>query len=392
MIFKRKIYKHLKEHLLKRQITAITGMRRTGKSTLVKELLSEISGQNKIYFDLEQVSNRHLFSENNYENIVRALVQRGLNFEKNLTIAIDEIQLVPNIPSVLKYIYDHYKCKFIVSGSNSYYIKNLFSESLSGRKKIFELFPLDFGEFLTFKNVPFVENEFGKTKFSTHEYERIKSYYEEFIEFGGFPEIALEENNESKTDLLSDILNSYILIDIKFLSDFRNEQNIFSLIKMLGSRLGTRLDYSKLSRLTGISRVTVQNYIDLFEKTYLLTRVPVYSKNTDREIVKAQKLYFNDTGLATVLGKPSSGALFENAVFNQLKHKGRIKYYSLKNGKELDFILDEKIAVEVKETPTEFDLKIVSEMALKIGIKKTYLVGRNRVKGFSNYLWGGEIN
>jgi len=81
------------------------------------------------------------------------LSQQGTDFSQKVLIAIDEIQLVPNLPSVLKYLYDAYDIKFIVTGSSAYYIKNLFSESLAGRKKIFEIYPLNFGELLLFNNI-----------------------------------------------------------------------------------------------------------------------------------------------------------------------------------------------------------------------------------------------
>ena len=87
---------------------------------------------------------------------------------------------------------------------------------------------------------------------------------------------------------------------------------------MLASRVGARLDYNKLASLTGLSRHTVEEYIGFFEKTYLISRVPVYTHNTDREIVKAKKVYFCDNGLVDILAENSSGSKFENAFFNQI--------------------------------------------------------------------------
>src|SRR3989344_5978992 len=138
----RKIYPELKKHSRAKQITVITGMRRTGKTTLVKQLLREIPSQNKLYIDLERLDNRELFSQKNYDNILKELAARGVSTGSKIYLAIDEIQLLPEIASVLKYLYDYYDIKFLVTGSSSYYLKNLFSESLSGRNKIFELFPL----------------------------------------------------------------------------------------------------------------------------------------------------------------------------------------------------------------------------------------------------------
>ncbi|HLD03550.1 MAG TPA: AAA family ATPase [Candidatus Dojkabacteria bacterium] len=137
MVYPRKLFVSLKKHLKQPQVTVITGMRRVGKTTLVKQLLDESTTNNKHYFDLERVDNRELFSEKNFDNIIISFERLGLSVGKRLVIALDEIQLLPQITGVIKYLYDKYKIKFIVTGSSSYYLKNLFRESLSGRKKIF---------------------------------------------------------------------------------------------------------------------------------------------------------------------------------------------------------------------------------------------------------------
>lgn len=387
----RKIYPIIKRHLKERQVTVLTGMRQTGKTTIVKELLSEIKSDNKLYLDLERLDNRDIFSQRNYEAILNSLKQYGINPAKPAFIALDEIQLVPALPSAIKYLYDHYRIKFIITGSSSYYLKNFFSESLAGRKKIFELRPLDFSEFLTFKKVPHADEPWLNKKFNQAEFNRLSAYYEEYINYGGFPEVALNDKAEIKKDLLYDILDSYVKIDVKTLADFRDVSNLEKLLKLLAARVGTKLDYAKLSRLTGISRPTVVNYIDFLEKTYVIFRLPVYVKSRDREIVKAPKLYFCDNGLLNILAEASSGAKFENAVFNQLRAGGELKYYSLKNGKEIDFIINGAVAVEVKESPLANDLKSLRNLAVMAGVKESRLVGRYQVPNFNDYIWAGEI-
>src|SRR3989339_149565 len=392
MFYPRKIYTSLKSHLAKKQITILTGMRRVGKTTLVKQLLSEIPSKNKVYFDLERLDNRELFSEKNYEAIISAFNQRGLDLSKKLYVAIDEIQLSKNISSVLKYLYDNYDIKFILTGSSSFYLKNFFSESLAGRKQIFELFALDFGEFLTFKSIPFkASNKIWQSKFQLAEYERLKSYYEDYLAFGGFPEVVLAKTQQDKKDLLSDIISSYINIDVASLSDFREQKSFYDLTKLLAGRVASRLDYTKLSRLSGLSRPTVINYLEFLEKTYVIVRIPVFSKNLDREIVKAKKLYFCDNGLMNILAQASSGVQFENAVFNQLRHCGELSYYALKTGQEIDFVLDKKLALEAKETPTQGDIKSLSALAGMAGLQSYRLIGRLTSPRFKDYIWGGDI-
>lgn len=391
MFYPRKIYPELKKHLKNRQVTVITGMRRSGKTTLVEKLLEDTGSENKLYIDFQRLDNRELFSQKNYDNIMLEIERRGKDTRKKIFIALDEIQLVPEVAGAIKYLYDHYNIKFIATGSSSYYLKNLFSESLAGRKKIFELFPLDFGEFLVFKNIAYKKEEFLNLIFSAPEYERIKSYYEEYIEFGGFPEVVLAENSEEKKDLLYDIISSYVNIDIKSLSDFRKEREIYSLIKMLASRAGTRIDYVKLSRLTGISRLTVAGYIELFEKTYLIARVSVLTRNSDREIVKAQKIYFSDNGILNILADLNGGTKFENALFCQIRHKGKVRYYALKSGREIDFVFDGSVGLEAKETPVEKDEKELITLSQMAGLKKHRIIGRYRSPNFSDYIWGGGI-
>lgn len=390
MFINRKIYPELLKHAQTPLVTVLTGMRRTGKTTLVKQILKDIPNKNSLFIDFQRLDVREMFQEKNYEAIRNNLIAQNLK-PTNMIVAIDEMQLVPESPSVIKYLYDHYGIKFIVTGSSSYYLKNLFSESLAGRKKIFELYPLDFGEFLTFKNIRFSGSIWKNVDFDNLEYNRLSSYYNEFIRFGGFPQVVLTENEADKIDNLKDILSSYISIDIKALADFSDERNIYSLVKLLANRVGNKIDYSKLSRLTGVSRPTVKNYLTFFEKTYLIHTVSVYTKNRDREIVKARKLYFCDTGLANILSEISSGAQFENTVYNQLARVGEIQYYSLKNGNEIDYILDENIALEAEETPTEDDFHKLRSISAIAKIKKFNLIGRHKSPKFKKYIWGGSI-
>ncbi len=392
MTFERHILPLLRQHLDRKQITVLTGMRRTGKTTLVKQLLTESTIRQKLYVDLERIDNRALWSETNYETIILALTQRGLRFDEPVLIALDEIQLVPNLPSVLKYLYDTYSIKFIVTGSSAYYLKNQFTESLAGRKKLFDIYPLNFGELLTFRGIEATALDWSTaSQFIRAEYERLKGYYEEYVLYGGFPEVVLTEVVADKLDLLNDILSSYVNFDILTLADIRNPIDLYKLIRLLAVRIGTKLDVSKLTNLTSMSRPTVENYLDLLEQSYLIRTIPVFAKSPDREIVKARKLYFLDNGIASIAGDLGSGARFENAVFNQLLHKGAVAYYQLKSGREIDFILDQTLGVEVKETAAEGDLKQLQTLGKNLDLTDQYVVGRHPLRVFDGYIWGGSI-
>ena len=391
MSFKRKIYSSLEKHLTVKQVTVLTGMRRTGKTTLVKQLMAASDIEHKLFFDLERMDHRALFSHDNYDATIDILKNQGINFSKKVLICIDEIQLLPNIPSVIKYLYDHYDIKFIVTGSSSYYIKNKFQESMAGRKRIFEIYPLDFGEYLTFKNINFQPvDKLNQLENFQSEYNRLQLMYDEYCTYGGFPEVVLMEDVSEKKYLIQDIINSYINIDLVQIADIRKTKEITSLIRILASKIGSKLDITKISNLADLSRQTVENYIYLLENTYLIKTIPVYSLNTDREIVKARKIYFLDNGIATQFADLSSGSKFENAIFNQLHHYGEVNYYQLKTGQEIDFIIDKKIAFEVKETATETDYRRLMRQASKVNIEKGFVLGKNSTN-FDNYIWGGMI-
>ena len=391
MFYKRKIYPELLAHSRLPSVTVLTGMRRTGKTTMVLQILNDISNKNSLYLDLQRPDNRELFEQKNYEVIRDSFIARGLSPNQTMVIALDEIQLVPDCPSAIKYLSDHHQIKFIVTGSSSYYLKNLFSESLSGRKKIFELYPLDFGEFLTFREISFHPDNWRERTFNNLEYSRLSAYYEEYIRFGGFPQVVLAKGQQQKRDILLDIIDSYVNIDIRSLADFSDERNLYSLAKLLAGRVGSRIEYTKLSKLTGLSRPTVTNYVSFFEKTYLISTVPVFTRNIDREIVKARKLYFCDTGLANILSELSSGAQFENTLFNQLARLGQIQYFALKTGHEIDFILDGNLAIEAKETPIEADLNHLAQLASNAGVSNYRLLGRLKSPKFTDFVWSGSL-
>lgn len=394
-MFYREIYDELLQHLSKKQVTVITGMRRVGKSTAVRYLIEKWELKNYIYLDCERVEIRILFNKPDYEKIKEELELMGIDFSKACLIAIDEIQLIENLPSVIKYLYDTYKVKFVVTGSSSYYIKNTFSESLSGRKRIFEMCPLNFKEFLQFKKLwKDIYQKYSWGKFNRAWYNLSKDWYEEYIKFGGFPEVVLESDDSDKKELLNDIVNSYIELDVKLLADYKVSEDLYKLVKLLSVRSGNKVDYSKLSSVSGINRNKITNYIYLLEYTYLIYQISPFTKNIDKEISQQKKLYFADTGILNLLSgnKLSSGQIFENTIAAQLKPFKELNYYQRKTGQEIDFILNEDTAIEVKETPVEHHKSLLNQRAASIKMKKQILIGRHPSPNkFEDFIWGGSI-
>ncbi len=383
----------LEEHLEVKHTTVINGMRRVGKSTTVKNLLAKVKHKNKIYLDCERIEIRNLFNIENYISIKEELELMGLDFTSPCVIALDEIQLIKNLPSFIKYMYDTYHVKFIVTGSSSFYMKNQFSESLAGRKKIFEMYPLNFEEFIRFKNIKLKTFKNYKLKtYTTQFYNRFNAAYQEYMRFGGFPEVVLSSKTKNKIDLTKDIINSYIDMDVKILGDFSASDDLYKLTKLLAARVGSQLDYTKLSSAIGLNRFKVKEYIELLRYTYFLDTVTPYTTNIDKEISSMPKIYFSDTGILNQLAEVDNGTLFENMIACQLKHLGTLNYYKKKTGQEIDFILNEKIAIEVKSTPIEQYQKVLQYRAADIKMKEKWLIGQQAPgNGYKGFIWGGNI-
>lgn len=379
--FPRKIEKEVQEHLKRRQASVITGMRRTGKTTLMQRIFDRIETKNKRWFDFENPLDVKSFEEIDYNHIVDNF---RLDKGKRMFVFIDEIQNFPEVSKIMKYLIDHYQIKFVVTGSASYYLRNLFPESLAGRKQIFELFPLDFQEFLVFKGIShkvpqsFVE----KARLaSIVEYESLSKLFDEYLEFGGFPEVVKEEDYQEKKNRLKDIFSSYYEREILGLSDFRKKKEVRDLIILLAGRVGSRLDITKISQELGIQRITVGNYLQFLEDTYFIRLISPFSRSVDREISSRQKPYFCDSGLAQIISKQNLGQVLENTVFNLIKFYGKVNYYQRRRSElEIDFILDGNIAFEVKETATKADSGRLERTSRNLRLKNYYIISKNFVK------------
>lgn len=387
MAYSRKLTAKLSKEINSPRIITLTGMRQTGKTTLMRQIFDLVKSENKIFLDLENPLNQKIFEEKNFDNILLNLREFGINQKEKCYIFLDEIQLMPEISRIVKYLYDHYNIKFFLTGSSSFYLKNLFPESLAGRKIIYELFPLDFEEFLIFKGKEkkvfdsFPQKAKNKNKVS---FEIYKKLYEEYLKFGGFPGVVMEKENKRK--ILEDIFTSYFEKDVKTLTDFREIRKLRDLILLLSGRIGSKVEISKISSEIGISRETVYSYLSFLEKTYFIFLVSPFSKSINGEVRGAKKIYFCDIGLLNYLGKYNEGIVFENAVFQNLKKYGKINYYQKYKGPEIDFILDEKIAFEIKNYGDLSDIKKLSKIAKNIKIKDYYLISKNYLEHHKSIL------
>ncbi len=383
MYYSRYLEANLKKQLDTKEIIVVTGMRRVGKTTLLRKIFVDINSDNKVYLDIENPIEQKIFEETDYNNIWANLKQYGITNKQKSYIFIDEVQAKPEIIHAIKYLYDHYNVKFYLTGSSSFYLKNLFPESLSGRKLIFELFPLTFAEFIVFKNQKkhfwpsFKQKDKQKNRIA---YEKSIKYYDEYMLFGGFPQVVLEDNLEQKKLILNDIFKSYFELDVKSLAGFRRLSAFRDVLLLLLQRVGSKLDISKIASETGKSRETIYNYIAFLQSTYFIYLVAPYTTNKDREVSGAKKVYICDNGLLNQLGRVSSGSLFENSVFHNLKKYGNIRYYQRYSGTEIDFILaDNKTAFEVKTTGLKTHYNRLKRLASTIDIAESYVITKSFV-------------
>ncbi|HOM78053.1 MAG TPA: ATP-binding protein [bacterium] len=388
----RLIWDTLKKEIDSDEIIVITGPRQVGKTTTINWLLENIPSTNKIYFDMQNIAEREVFETKNANSIINELQRRGINTSQRIYIAIDEIQLLDTLPGIIKYLYDHYKIKFFLTGSSSYYIKNRFSESMAGRKLIYEMYPLRFQEFLDFKGINYkLPDLLGDTvQFDNNAYNLLSTLYEEYIEYGGLPKVVLVNDFEKKRQLLEEIFSSYITLDVETLADFRSSADFRKVIKLIATRIGNRTNIAELCKIIGISRPTVMAYIDFLEKTYLIRTVEAISNSEDVRVRKPPKIYFVDTGIANLNADLSGGCKFENTVGHQLSFYGVLNYFESRDG-EIDFIINRQLAVEVKETPTDSHLTKLHTRSGSLGIRNSLIVGREKSAKFEKYLWGGCI-
>ncbi|MDP2234873.1 MAG: ATP-binding protein [Bacteroidales bacterium] len=378
-MFKRALFHTISTQLHHKNAIVITGMRQVGKTTLMKQLVTAWDAK-YVWFDFDNPLDQMLFENNDFNRIFRDLQRLADAKEgERFLVCIDEIQNFPEITKTIKYLIDHYGLKFIVTGSSNYYLRNLFPESLSGRKFLYTLHPLTYREYLYF-NALLPESElqpdFEETTSTHSPYNIIKrrELYDQYMEFGGFPEVALTADYATKNLILKNIFASFFEKDIKVFSELKDIKELRDLIILLGPRNGNILDVTRLSSELGINRVKTYNYLEFLEGTFFLRLIPKYTKSVDRSVAGGKKVYFSDTGMLNLITKTTAGQLLETTVANQLQHYGKLSYYNMRNTAEIDFILNDEIALEVKQKAIEPDIRKLEKLADKLSIQNYYIV------------------
>lgn len=356
-MYERKQLKEIKPYIGTGDIVVIHGARQTGKTTLLKLLMKDLPPEDTAYFDLEDDKFLEICEEGP-ESVVVYLRQRGvLKNQKRFFLLIDEIQYLSNPSSFLKLIRDHYSyLKLIVSGSSSFDIKKKFKDSLVGRTINFELYPLDFEEFLVFRSKTF---NFERRITSNILVDELIKLYREYVLYGGYPRIVLTESIEMKERYIQQIIDTYIKKDIRDIGDIRHIAKFNKLLRVLAGQSGQMLNVTELANTAQLARQTIEEYLFILENTYIIKLLPPFYKNIRSELFKTPKIFFYDTGLLRMLWMKTlhgeiTGNIFETAIFSEFaKNMGvnNINYWRTQDKKEIDFIITKKnkqIPVEIK--------------------------------------------
>ncbi len=259
------------------KVILLLGARRVGKTEILKKIESEAK-EKVIFLNGDDVETHNLLEVRSTANYKRLL--GDCHF-----LIIDEAQEIPEIGKKMKLMIDTIDgLKIIASGSSAFELNNQIGEPLVGRMYSFELFPLSQMEFSMIEN-------FAETK----------GKLEERLIFGGYPELLHLENMQQKQDYLKELVHSYLLKDILTFEGIKKRDTILALLQKLAFRTGSEISLEALGKELQISKNTVEKYLDLFKKVFIVYDVKGFSRNRDNEITKMKKWYFVDNGIRNAL-------------------------------------------------------------------------------------------
>jgi predicted AAA+ superfamily ATPase len=281
------------------KVLLIYGPRRAGKTSLIKHFL--LSYKDKYFSGVgEDMALRELMRSQDVRRITSS-------FKGYQLVVIDEAQKIPGISTGLKILVDNLpQLKIIASGSSSFKLSSQLGEPLTGRYRSMFLYPLAMLE---------LHDQFGGMD--------ILEQLEEFLVFGTYPEVMLAENHLDKQELLVNLRDSYLFKDILELDSIRNADKLSDLLKLLAFQIGKEVSLTELGSTLGLAKQTVERYLELLEKTFVIRKVRGFSRNLRKEIAKSSRYYFLDNGIRNALinnfnnlsTRNDTGMLWENFLF-----------------------------------------------------------------------------
>ena len=291
------------------KVVILSGARRVGKTMLVKEILANVN-EPILRLNGDDIHVHDKLSIRSIENYKQILGTYKLLY-------IDEAQKIPEIGLKLKLMIDEIEgLRIIISGSSSFDIHKNAGEPLTGRKYTFTLYTLS-------------ENEYTQIENNINKMDKIR----ERLVFGNYPELLHLPDRQDKVDYLNEMISSYLLKDILVYEHIKNSQKIFNLLRLIAFQIGGEVSLQELGIQLGISKNTVEKYLDLLSKVFILHKVEGFSRNLRKEITKNSRWYFLDNGIRNAVianfnplhARNDIGALWENYMISE-----RLKYQEYK--------------------------------------------------------------
>lgn len=328
-MIRREIIDCIQQELRPQKVMLVYGARRVGKTILIEQIADSYKGKVSILNGEDQVTQALLRERSaaNYSNL----------FAEIDLLVIDEAQHIADIGQILKLIVDTQKnLSVIASGSSSFDLQNTAGEPLVGRSYEFRLYPLSVSEILT----------------QTTRVEMMQQLEWQLL-YGSYPELLSIPEPERKQRYLTEIANAYLLKDILSLDGIKNSGKMMQLLQLLAYQIGSEVHYEEIATKLALSRNTVEKYIDLLSKAFVIYRLPAFSRNPRREVSKPGKIYFCDNGIRNaVIGdfrpmaiRQDVGSLWENYIIGERikrqQNKGILsKHYFWRTyaGQEIDLI------------------------------------------------------
>jgi len=385
------IKRELEEEIIKwvdrKEIIGILGVRRCGKTSLLNlligHLLKFVDPKNILFIkcDDDRVDKNNLIS--NAIDLYREL----MNPKDKIFVFIDEIQESENWENTLKRMYDLEKdVKIFISGSSFSLMREDFAAKLAGRFAYFDLYPFGFLE-LTSKNLG------TRNKITLISKKReIKHHLLRYIEFGGFPEIVLEENKTKKVQLLQFYYDTIVYRDIIRRREIRNPDKMEKLINYFLQNISNPANFLKIGKQTSLSTDSVSEYVKYLQDAFFIFSVPLFSFSVKKQEINPKKIYCVDTGLRNIKGFRFSedyGRLAENIVFVEIRRRNSSNplskiFYWKKETKEVDFVVMDGLKIkeliqvcwnmenkEIKDREASGLLKALEEFKLSKGLVLT---------------------
>jgi len=320
----------IEKNLSPKRVLVIYGPRRVGKTTMLKKYL-ESRREKKIFSSVgDDIRIRELFESEDRNKLLNFASPHDL-------IAIDEAQNVPKIGIGIKMIIDEFPEKeIILTGSSSFNLSQEIGEPLTGRHFTMTLYPIS-------------QLEFEQSDFE------LEGKLEDFLIYGAYPEILTSENIEQKKRILNELVSSYLFKDILILDKIKSSELLVDITRCLAFQIGNEVSFNEIAKTVKSDVKTVQRYIDILEKMFVVKKVRGFSRNLRNEISKKSKYYFWDNGVRNaVIGQfnPLSqrqdiGALWENFVFMELYKKSDLGgkfddfyFWRTHTGQEIDIIVE----------------------------------------------------